>query len=194
LQIEASDAEDAAGTLTVEWNVDDGSWQPATHNSATGYYEADWNTTGVGDGEHGIRAHAVDSSTNTASDGSKVTVNTPVGMTIHTGDLDASSGWWLGNWVWRAAVTIVVQDTDHNLAADVAVSGSWTGGYSGSSTCTTGEDGACTVSSSFIWRGSPSATFTVYSLSHPALTYQPADNHDPDGDSNGSSIPVNRPQ
>ncbi len=194
LQIEAGDAEDAAGTLTVEWNVDDGSWQPATHNSATGYYEADWNTTGVGDGEHVIRAHAVDSSTNTASDSNIATVDNPVVMTIHAGDLAGSSGWWWATWIWRAAVTIVVHDTDHNLMPDVAVSGSWTGGYSGSSTCTTGEDGACTVSSSLIWRGSPSTTFTVYSMSRPALTYQPAENHDPDGDSNGSSITVNRPQ
>jgi serine protease AprX len=194
LQIEASDAEDAAGALTVEWNVDDGSWQPTSYDDGSGYHEANWTTTTVDDGEHTVYARVIDSSTNTASDSSKVTVNNPVVMTMHAGDLDGSSGWWWGNWVWRATITIVVHDTDHNLMADVAVSGSWTGGYSGSSTCTTGEDGACIVSSSFIWRGSPSTTFTVYSMSHPALTYQPADNHDPDGDSNGSSITVNRPQ
>jgi hypothetical protein len=36
-------------------------------------------------------------------------------------------------------------------------------------------------------------TFTVVTLTHATLTYASADNHDPDGDSNGSSITVKRP-
>src|SRR4029453_18782715 len=35
LQIAASDAQDAAGSLNVEWNVDGGLWQPAPYNPAT---------------------------------------------------------------------------------------------------------------------------------------------------------------
>ena len=47
VQIDASDAEDAAGSLTVEWNVGGGNWQEATYNSTSGRYEAAWDTTTV---------------------------------------------------------------------------------------------------------------------------------------------------
>jgi hypothetical protein len=38
-----------------------------------------------------------------------------------------------------------------------------------------------------------SATFTVSSATHVSLTYQASDNHDPDSDSDGTSITVNKP-
>ncbi len=37
-------------------------------------------------------------------------------------------------------------------------------------------------------------TFTVQDVAHPAFVYQPADNADPDGDSDGTSITVSRPE
>ncbi|HET7088802.1 MAG TPA: PKD domain-containing protein [Anaerolineae bacterium] len=75
VQIGATDTEDAAGTLTVEWNVDGGAWQPATYNSISGYYEASWNTTGVGDGSHMLNARATDSGGKTGTDSNAVTVD-----------------------------------------------------------------------------------------------------------------------
>jgi hypothetical protein len=33
----------------------------------------------------------------------------------------------------------------------------------------------------------------VTNVSHASLPYQPADNHDPDGDSNGTAITVSKP-
>ena len=38
-----------------------------------------------------------------------------------------------------------------------------------------------------------SVTFTVTDVSHASLAYQAADNSDPDGDSDGSSITVSKP-
>jgi hypothetical protein len=38
-----------------------------------------------------------------------------------------------------------------------------------------------------------SATFTVTNVTISGMTYQPSDNHDPDSDSTGTSITVNRP-
>ena len=38
-----------------------------------------------------------------------------------------------------------------------------------------------------------SVTFTVTGVSHPSLGYQLGDNHDPDGDSNGTAITVLKP-
>jgi PKD repeat protein len=75
VRIDATDAEDPAGTLTVEWNVDGGAWQPATYNGGTGYYEAPWDTTMVADGSHTLNAQATDSDTNVGSDSNGVTVD-----------------------------------------------------------------------------------------------------------------------
>ena len=77
VQIDANDVEDAAGSLTVEWNQDGGAWQTATWTGT--YYEATWDTTASGDGAHMLNARATDSDMNTASDSNSVVVsNTPV--------------------------------------------------------------------------------------------------------------------
>jgi serine protease AprX len=112
---------------------------------------------------------------------------------MHVGDLDGSSSWYWGTWFWQATVTIEVHDANHNPVADATVSGSWTGGYSGSGECTTGSDSRCSVSTGIIWRGSSSTTFTVDDVTHATLSYESVDNHDPDGDSDGTTITVYRP-
>jgi len=132
-------------------------------------------------------------STPTATPTSTPTPTPTPGGTTHVGDLDGSSSWVWGSWLWRATVTIEVHDANHNPVADATVSGSWSGGYSGSGECTTGSDGRCSISTGYIWRGNSSTTFTVDDVAHATLTYQPADNHDPDGDSDGTTITVNRP-
>ena len=50
VQIDATDAEDAAESLDVDWNIDGGAWQPATYNIDTGYYEALWDTASNANG------------------------------------------------------------------------------------------------------------------------------------------------
>jgi hypothetical protein len=117
----------------------------------------------------------------------------PAGSTLHIGDLDGASAWTFRRWRWRAAVTIAVHDADHNPVADATVSGNWTGGYSGGGQCTTGGDGTCQVSTGGIWRYWPSVTFAVADASATGYTFTFADNHDPDGDSNGTQITVSRP-
>ena len=42
-------------------------------------------------------------------------------------------------------------------------------------------------------RKADSVTFAVTSISHASYTYEPATNHDPDGDSNGTSITIAAP-
>jgi subtilisin family serine protease len=74
--IDATDIEDPAGTLTVTWSVDGGSWHSATYISDTGYYEASWDTTaGVDDGSHTVNASATDSAGNTGNDSNNVAVD-----------------------------------------------------------------------------------------------------------------------
>jgi hypothetical protein len=50
------------------------------------------------------------------------------------------------------------------------------------------------VSTRWIGERNPSATFTVDTVSHATITYDPSANSDPDGDSDGTSITVNRPR
>lgn len=115
------------------------------------------------------------------------------GGTAHVGDLDGTS-LWNGKNTWTATVTITIHDADHNPVANASVSGAWSGGASGTASCTTGADGQCSVTSTKInQKKSATVTFTVEGVTHASLSYQPADNHDPDGDSDGTSITITMP-
>ncbi len=110
---------------------------------------------------------------------------------LHVGDLD-STPVSLGN-KWLTSVTIRVHDDDHNPVANATVTGSWIAGATGSASCTTDGSGACTVTSGQVHKNVPAIAFAVNNVSHASLTYVAADNHDPDGDSDGTSISVNKP-
>ena len=71
--------------------------------------------------------------------------------------------------------------------------GAWSGGATGNAQCVTGANGTCTLTKSNLARTVASVTFTVSNLTQSGYTYTPSANHDPDGDSNGTSILVPRP-
>jgi hypothetical protein len=108
---------------------------------------------------------------------------------MHVGDLDGLGTRSLFS-RWIATVTIVVHGGDHAVLSGVVVNASWQGGAS--ATCTTGASGACSVSRQF-QNSRTSVSFTVNNLSKVGYTYQPSANHDPDGDSNGITISLNKP-
>jgi hypothetical protein len=105
--------------------------------------------------------------------------------TIHVGDLDGSIS-PIGAKKWRLNVTITVHDSGEAPVAGATVSGNFSGGTSGSASCITDGAGQCTVTSSNANNGN-SVTFTVASVSG-SSPYNSGANHDPDGDSNGTSI------
>ncbi|MCI0397213.1 MAG: Ig-like domain-containing protein [Chloroflexi bacterium] len=111
--------------------------------------------------------------------------------TMHVGDLDGA-GTPSGR-RWNATVTITVHDQNDNPVAGATVTGNWSNGASGSSTCTTNSNGQCSVTKTNIQQNKPSVRFTVTNVTKSSYTYNPAGNHDPDGDSNGTFIVVNRP-
>jgi hypothetical protein len=110
---------------------------------------------------------------------------------IHVGDLDSESiKLKKGN--WKALVTITVHDANHNPLSGVIVSGTFTqNGLSIEKGCTT-DTGLCTVDSDSFPSKSGKATFMVDSLAYPDLNYEPVNNHDPDGDSDGTTIPLSK--
>jgi serine protease len=66
VQIAASDAQTPASDLAVEWSRDGTSWQLASYNAVSGYYEAVWDTTAeTEDSQLTLRARATDNATQT---------------------------------------------------------------------------------------------------------------------------------
>jgi PKD repeat protein len=110
---------------------------------------------------------------------------------MHVGDLDGSLASANKNF-WWAEVTITVHDRDENPVPEATAQGTWSGGASGSGSCLSGSDGTCAVLSPKIIVAEETIVFVVDSVAHPTLPYQPAENHDPDGDSDGTSIVVSQ--
>jgi len=110
------------------------------------------------------------------------------GTTMHVADLDGSGVITSGK-IWTATVTITVVDDTGAPVSGATVTGrfrSVTG-----LTCTTDGAGMCSISLANTRRRSE--TFTVTNVSHGTLTYDAAANTDPDGDSDGTVIVINRP-
>ena len=102
------------------------------------------------------------------------------------GDLDRART-IQGN-TWTATVTIRVHDKTHGLVANAVVSGNWTGGTT--STCTTNGSGQCAVSRSGISKNTNSVRLTITNVTRAGFVYKATANHDPDGDSNGTTVTV----
>jgi hypothetical protein len=76
---------------------------------------------------------------------------------------------------------------------DATVSGGWSNDDTDTSACTTDSNGQCSLTSSTLDGKTGSVTFTVIGVSHATFSYDPANNTDPDGDSDESSLTVNKP-
>jgi len=112
------------------------------------------------------------------------------GNSIHVGDLDDTS---VNNGSrWDAGVRIAVHDASDMPVSGVTVSGNWSNGVNGSGSCTTDISGICSISRNNLKNNVSSVDFSVSNLSS-VYPYQASDNHDPDGDSNGTTINLVKP-
>ncbi|MGE5156315.1 MAG: hypothetical protein ACM3JP_02340 [Betaproteobacteria bacterium] len=116
----------------------------------------------------------------------------PLTPSSHVADLDAAArpAGLLG---WRAVVTIRIRDVVGLPVAFATVSGSWSGGASSASSCTTDETGDCFVGSPVVPNAAGSVTFSVTGVDQATLAYDATQNADPDGDSNGTAISITKP-
>jgi subtilisin family serine protease len=111
---------------------------------------------------------------------------------FHVGDLDRSAT--TSGKTWTARVTIRVESAMHAALSGAVVTGTWSDGSSGTATCTTAANGTCSVQKTKLTRATvASVRFTVTSVARTGGTYIPSANHDPDGDSNGTTIVILRP-
>jgi hypothetical protein len=118
-----------------------------------------------------------------------------VGVTLHIGDLDGRAK-DAANDRWLAGVRVLVHDDAEDPVGGTMVNFEVTtdtgaGPFPGD--CTTDEDGTCIVTTPRIPSGVGSLTFEVTDATHGSLDYDPLDNHDPDGDSDGTTIVIDQP-
>lgn len=119
-----------------------------------------------------------------------VTVNAPTGPTIHVADLDPTPT--LQKRAWTARARILVHTGTHSTSSGVVVTGTFSTGQTLS--CTTNSRGLCSLSVSGLSKTAVlSVVFTVTNLSRSGYTYYPSANHDPESDSDGTTLVINRP-
>jgi PKD repeat protein len=172
----ASGSSDPDGTIrSYGWTFGDG---------ATGAGVTASHTYAAG-GSYTVTLTVTDNGGATSTQAHSVTVLPP---DMHVGDLDGASTTQQN--AWTATVTVTIHTSSHSLLATAVVSGTWNDGSSGS--CTTNATGWCAVSKAGIPKKTGSVTFTITNVARATFVYEPAANHDPDGDSNGSTVGVIR--
>jgi bacillolysin len=148
-----------------------------TYTPSSGYSGSDSFTFEVNDG-------TVDSAPAT------VLITVTAQPTMHVGDLDGASA--NNGKTWTATATVQIDDEGHGPVGGATVTGVWTGGASGASSCVSGANGRCSISATGIAKKSANATFSVTGVAHATHVYAPGSNHDPEGDSSGTAITVAR--
>jgi PKD repeat protein len=161
-----------------DWDFGDGN-SDTTQNPSHSYTAA---------GTYTVELTVTDNEGGTDTTSASVTVTDPSsGSTMHVNDLDGVSV-TVGR-TWMAVITISVEDDGGDGVVGADVAGEWQDGTT--VTCTTVSDGTCSVELGD-QRRQP-VTYTVTDITHGSLTYDPGSNTDPDGDSDGTSITVERP-
>ncbi|MFQ5523737.1 MAG: S8 family serine peptidase [Acidimicrobiia bacterium] len=109
---------------------------------------------------------------------------------VHVGDIDGTAkGKGKG---WKVSVTVIIHDDNENPVAGATVDGSWSGDLTGTVSGTTDDTGAVTFRTGKVDTSVNTVTFTVDGVAADGLTYDSTANHDPDEDSDGTSITVTR--
>jgi hypothetical protein len=155
----------------------------------------EWSTETASLGDHVLTAAHDFPDDNPGNDSNSTTVTLteePVGASgMHVGDLfpySSSEGR-----TWSGYVIVRIHDQNHDPILGATVYGSWSGGGLAVDECTTDYAGECLMLSTLNAKKTKSLTFTVTDVDFGSATYSPSDNHDADGDSDGTSITINKP-
>lgn len=120
-----------------------------------------------------------------------VTSTPGAGTSIHIADIDGSAA--APSFRWEATVSLFVVDSSGAPAADAEVEGTWDlNGRLRTGDCTTDNNGECTILLSNIAAAINSITYTVDNING-TLPYDANLNTDPDGDSDGTTIGIEKP-
>ncbi len=154
-----------------------------------------WDTGSASLGDHSLTASHDFSDENAANNSKSATVtiaDTPALSTgMHVGDLfpyKSSEGK-----TWTAYVIVRIEDSEHDPVVGATVYGRWTGNGLAVDECTTDYAGECLMLSTLLPKKTRQVTFTVTGVVYQGLDYVASDNHDADGDSDGTSITITKP-
>lgn len=185
------DATDDNGVTSVEFFVDGTSIGIDTEGADGWSIDGDSNS--VPDGAHSLSATATDTIGQTSSDNINITVDNIADPELHVGDLDGSSITTGNGGKWSANVIVTVHDSAEFPVESAVVTRSQVSGTGGSEVCTTDASGQCALTVTGIRRNVLSVNISISGISHTTLAYDSTANHDPDGDSNGTTIIVAKP-
>ncbi len=153
-----------------------------------------WLTSAASLGGHTLTASQSFADNNSGNDSGSATVSVeaviPPATGMHIGDLFPYAS--NEGTTWSGYVIVGVHDSNHNAIEGVTVYGSWTGGGLAVDECVTDYAGECLMLSTLLPTSLASVTLTVTDVVG-ALVYNAGDNHDEDGDSDGTSITIARP-
>jgi len=177
----------SGNSATISWSsgnatacsVTPGGWTGTSGSQSSGSLSANTtytvNCTGAG---------------GTASDQVAVNVSTTPPTEVHVGDIDGSPTSNRKN--WKATVTFAVHTSAHAAVNGATVAFTLSGAASGTGSCVTTSTGLCSYSTGALKNSTASVTFSVTAISGTGLNYVGGSNHDPESDSNGTLIVVNR--
>ena len=169
----------------VEFFIDDVSI--GVDSVASDGWSIEWDTTGVGDGSHTLKAVATNASGGTGSADVTITVdNLPdqILPKMHVGVLSGTTVLARAG-KWNATVTVTIHDASHGGLSGAEVSLMWSDGLT--AICTTGSTGTCTVTRNNIGSAVPSLILEVTNVTLSGTEYDPTLNE-------MTSFTVNKPK
>lgn len=106
---------------------------------------------------------------------------------VHVGDLDATAKVKGKSGNWSAGVSVTVHDAAHGRVGGVVVTGTW---GDGTEVAASTNGGGKATFNTGVLKDPSRVTFTVTNLGGSGFEFDPAASHDPDGDSDGTTITV----
>jgi len=189
---------DGTGSTDSDGSITSYVWSEGGVQIATGATP----TVSLDVGTHTVTLTVTDDDNATDTDTVSITVSPPppTSDTIHVHDLDDVSQ-KLAKGAWKGVVNVAIRDTAEGFVFGFTVSGTFSqNGWSANFSCTDGGagdsdgtlNGVCQFDSGQLPSNHGKATFTVTSVSLAGYTYDGSDNHDADGDSNGTTIQLSK--